>query len=100
MAQDVKDPRHFALFLTLGRTGLRIGEALGLHLTDADPDAAELHVRRTLADAGGGLTLEERLDTPKSDETRAVELGGEGTESLRRPIPPRLPQNLRHRRTH
>lgn len=53
-------------------------------------------MRRTLADAGGGLTLEDRLDTPKSDEARTVELGVEVTEALRRHVAHRLEQNLRN----
>jgi integrase len=101
-AQDeeaVEDPRHFALFLTLARSGVRIGEALGLQLADVDPDQAELTVRRNLTAPAKGLSLEDRLDTPKSGEERMVEIGEELASALRHHLVRRRQQNLQHGRS-
>lgn len=71
------DARHRLLWLTIAKTGLRVGEALGLQLGDVDLAAAEIHVRRNLGASGAGLSLADRLGTPKSGRTRTVDLGGE-----------------------
>ena len=42
------DRRHYPLFLSLARTGLRIGEGLGLKQSDCDLLAREIRVRRPL----------------------------------------------------
>lgn len=65
----VKDRRHFALFSLLYRAGLRIGEALGLHLEDVDMERRVLIVSRTLHVQKGGRF---RVGPPKGGEVREV----------------------------
>lgn len=56
------------LTLTLGYTGLRWGEAVGLRVRSVDLDRRRVHVRRTYSEAGGSI----REETPKSHEARWV----------------------------
>jgi integrase len=61
-------------------TGLRRGEALGLHWSAVDLDAALLRVRWTLPRTSQGL----RLDEPKTDKSRrTVPLPQAAIEALR-----------------
>jgi integrase len=76
------DHRHAIVWLILSRSGLRMGEALGLQLGDVDLAAAELSVRRNLGSPAVG-TLEERVDSPKSGQQRTVDIGQELVEALR-----------------
>ena len=73
-----KSRRFYPLFLTMARTGIRIGEALALEWRDLDCSARTLRVARTLADEG------KRVDTPKSGEGRKVHLSAQLVETLRR----------------
>jgi integrase len=60
-------------------TGLRRGEALGLHWSDVDLDAGLVRVRRTLARTFQGL----RLDEPETDKSRrTVPLPRSAVETL------------------
>lgn len=66
--------KYRPLFSLLAYSGLRIGEALALQPEDVS--ANELHVRRTLAPAQReGVTLEDRLGTPKAGDARSVAIG-------------------------
>ncbi len=60
-------PRLHPLLLTLARTGLRLGEALGLQWNDVDLEGRELRVVRALSITG-------ELGTPKSGRSRTVDL--------------------------
>ena len=61
-----RDDRLYALWLTLGSTGMRRGEALGAYWADLGLDAARWQVRHTLVAVGHKL-----LDsTPKTDHGR------------------------------
>jgi integrase len=60
-------PRLHPLFLTLARTGLRLGEGLALQWSDVDFEARELRVSRALSTTGD-------LGTPKSGRSRTVDL--------------------------
>ncbi|HEX5905387.1 MAG TPA: tyrosine-type recombinase/integrase [Propionibacteriaceae bacterium] len=55
-----KPSRYAPLFELLVNTGLRRGEALGLHWSDIDLDAKLLRVRGTLARVAGELVVTER----------------------------------------
>jgi integrase len=68
-------PGYYPLFLTLSRTGLRLGEALGLQWQDVDLDKRSIRVRRTLS-AG-------RLESPKNGRTRNVDMSQQLTAVLR-----------------
>jgi integrase len=95
LAQAVEDARHFVLFMTFAKAGLRMGEALGLHLVDPDTVTKELQVRRTLAAAErDGMGIEDRLGTPKSGEARSVEIGPTLADALAHHITQRRAQNL------
>lgn len=63
-AAQRKAPRHHALFFLMSRTGLRIGEALGLQWQDLDCEKCEILIQRTLSPAGAG--------TPKTSGSRRV----------------------------
>ena len=70
--------RFYALFLTMARTGMRLGEALGLQWPDLDFAAREALIARALADDG------QRVDTPKSGHGRTVDLSKQLVAVLRR----------------
>jgi integrase len=75
-------PALFPLYLTLARTGLRIGEALGLDDTDAavfDFDARRLRVLRQLGRRGV-------IGTPKSGYGRDVDLSQDVVAMLKAQI--------------
>jgi integrase len=81
------DPMYSALVPTLAETGLRIGEAFGLQVSDLDLLRGELAVRRTVVElSGGGLVIGE----PK---TRA----GSRTLALSRPLCAILSEHLARR---
>jgi integrase len=65
-------PEWYSLVLTLARTGLRIGEALGLQWADVGPD--RLMVRRTHTRG--------RIGTPKGNRGRLVDLSPRAAEAL------------------
>lgn len=98
LAMAVED-RRYVLFLTLLRSGLRIGEGLGLQLGDVDVANSELSVKRTLSASARGVSIEDRLDTPKSGEAREVEIGDELAETLRHQIARRREENLKRGQT-
>ena len=68
------EPAYFPLFLLLARTGLRIGEGLGLQWDDINLDARELTVRRTLHAARTKEDAASRTGTPKSRKSRIVDM--------------------------
>jgi integrase len=59
-------PRYYPLFLTLSRTGMRLGEALGLQPGDIDFRGQFIEIKRGL--------VENRITTPKSGKTRRVDM--------------------------
>ncbi len=59
-------PREYPLVLTLARTGVRLGEALGLKWEDLDFVRRVMHVRRSYSGR--------RIETPKSGKSRPVDL--------------------------
>ncbi len=67
-------PRHYPLFLTLARTGMRIGEALALKWGDIDFNSRFIHVQRSLSRGA--------METPKSGKTRKVDMSRQLTDTL------------------
>lgn len=59
-------PRYYPLFLTLLRTGLRMGEALGLQWGDLDFHGRFIEVRRSYTRG--------RVEPPKNGKTRRREI--------------------------
>jgi integrase len=76
LAACPSEPRYADLFLLLARTGLRLGEALGLQWPDVDLDHAMLHVVRAFSNR--------RIETPKSGHARTVDMSPELVTRLRR----------------
>ena len=74
---------------------MRIGEVLGLHLGDVDVQSCEIRVERNLAPPRRRLTLEQRVDTPKSGQTRVLEIGKELADVLERHLVRRRAENLK-----
>jgi len=69
-------PQFYPLFFLLSRTGLRLGEALGLRWEDLDLGCRELRVSRAASTRGG-------TGTPKSGQGRTVDLSAAACEVLR-----------------
>jgi len=78
MAAWTHERRFYAFFLLLARTGMRLGEALGLQWPDLDLPAREVRVARAVSDDG------QRIDTPKSGHGRTVDLSQQLVATLRR----------------
>ena len=72
-------PDYYPMFLTLARTGMRLGEALGLQWGDIDFTGRFIEVRRAW--------VQRRVTTPKSGKTRRVDMT------------PQLAQTLKHLNT-
>jgi integrase len=80
LLEAIRGDRLESLFRVMLATGLRRGEALGLHWSDVDLDARLLRVRWTLSRTSQGL----QLDEPKTDKSRrTVPLPRSAIEALR-----------------
>ncbi len=87
LAAAQADSRHYPLFLLLARTGLRPGEAYALQWGDLDFRGRELHVERSLS-AG-------QIETPKTGQTRTVDMSEQLMRTLRRLEIDRMVEKLR-----
>lgn len=65
-AVESNEPRHHAMFFTMARTGMRLGEAFGLQWDDIDVNRCEIRVARAIS---GG-----RVETPKNGKARTVDM--------------------------
>jgi integrase len=68
-------PEHYALFLLLARTGMRIGEALALQGGDIDFDERFIEVKRSV--------YRDKITTPKNGKTRLVDMSLQPAETLK-----------------
>ena len=68
-------PYWYPFVLLLARTGMRLGEALGLEWGDVDFNGRFAQVRRSI--------VERRVETPKSGKSRRIDLSLHLTETLR-----------------
>lgn len=59
-------PSYYTFFLTLARTGMRLGEAIGLQWGDIDFAGGFIEVRRAM--------VRDRVTSPKSGKTRRVDM--------------------------
>lgn len=75
-AAGQKAPRLRPVFHLMSRTGLRVGEALGLQWTDISLDRGQLRVERAISTTG-------QVTTPKSGHGRTVDLSWAAVEELR-----------------
>lgn len=80
-------PREFPLFLTALRTGMRLGELLGLEWGDIDFAGRFIEVRRNRV-AG-------RITTPKNGKGRRVDMSQQLTETLRGLLTARKEERLK-----
>jgi integrase len=71
-----QSPRHYPMFLTMARTGIRLGEAFGLQWQDVNIEGREIRVVRGIS---GG-----RVETPKGGKARTVDLSQELRDVLER----------------
>ena len=71
------DPRRYALWLLLARTGMRLGEAFGLQWKDLDYERREIIVERA-------LSPQRQVSTPKTGRSRRVDMSLELRGALRR----------------
>jgi integrase len=82
---------HFPVFYPfvslLARTGLRLGEAIGLQWGEIDVQGRFIEVRRTLSDR--------RVTTPKSGKSRRVDMSQQLTETFRTLLLERKKETLR-----
>lgn len=69
-------PSGYALALTLARTGLRLGEALGLQWNDIDFHGRFIRVSRSITNRG-------EIETTKSDRVRMVDMSRQLTMTLK-----------------
>ena len=76
----VKEDRLVCLYLVLATTGMRRGEALGLHWRDVDLDSQRLAIREQYVESGKRLYF----DAPKTKRPRAIALDTFTVEALRR----------------
>jgi len=78
---------YYPLFLCLARTGLRIGEAIGLQCGDLDFASFGIEVCRSI--------VRGRVETPKNGRTRRVDMSQQLVQVLRGEIAIRKAQLLR-----
>lgn len=67
-------PKQYPMFLTMARTGIRYGECLGLQWKDIDFENRFIHIQR-------GFT-KGKIETPKSGQSRKVDMSLQLTEEL------------------
>jgi integrase len=68
----------YAFFLTLARTGMRLGEARALRWEDLDLEGRTTRIARTVADDS------RKIGTPKSGHARTVDPSPQLVDALRR----------------
>ena len=74
-------PRQYPLTLTMARTGMRLGECLGLQWKDIDFSGRFIIIERSLSKG--------KIETPKSGQSRKVDMSQQLTDTLK---------ELRHQR--
>jgi integrase len=80
-------PHHYAMALTLCRTGMRLGEAIGLQWGDIDFNSHFITVQRGRSKS--------RTETPKNGKSRKVDMSQQLTDALLRLKRERLEEKLR-----
>jgi len=85
--EAAREPRYRVLFLTLARTGVRLGECIGLKWEDLDFEKRQIAVVRTI---GRG-----REGTPKGGRSRTVDMSAELAAALARHLTEQKKRTLR-----
>lgn len=70
----VYSPRFYPMYLTMARTGMRLGECLGLQWRDIDFDNRLIHIQRGFSKG--------KIETPKSGQSRKVDMSLQLTDVL------------------
>ncbi len=68
-------PRFYPLYLTLARTGMRLGECIGLQWDDIDFENRFIHIQRGFSKG--------KVETPKSGQSRKVDMSLQLTNVLK-----------------
>lgn len=76
-------PELSALFLTLFRAGLRLGEAFALRWDDVDLANSHLHVRQSITRGRVGNTSTLATTTPKNGKARIVDMAADLVDEIR-----------------
>jgi integrase len=87
-AAETHAPREYALFLTALRTGLRLGELLGLQWGDIDFAGRFLEVRRQIVNG--------QVAVPKNGTSRRVDMSTQLSTALRTLLTERKAEKLRN----
>ena len=69
-------PKHYPMFLTLARTGIRLGECTGLQWKDIDFENRFINIERGFSKG--------KIETPKSGQSRKVDMSLQLTDVLKR----------------
>ncbi|MDA3791816.1 MAG: site-specific integrase [Desulfobacula sp.] len=67
--------KHYPMFLTMARTGIRYGECLGLQWKDIDFENRFIHIQRGFSKG--------KIETPKSGQSRKVDMSLQLTDVLK-----------------
>jgi integrase len=81
-AFKTKYPVHYPLVLTLARTGMRIGEAMGLKWKDIDFNARFITIQRNISRG--------HVETPKSGKIRRIDMSRQLTKVLQELLQQRM----------
>ncbi|MBL6994182.1 tyrosine-type recombinase/integrase [Desulfobacula sp.] len=73
---EMNFPKHYPMFLTMGRTGIRYGECLGLQWKDIDFENRFINIERGFSKG--------KIETPKSGQSRKVDMSLQLSEVLKR----------------
>ena len=86
-AFSTKYPRHYPMALTLARTGMRIGEAIGLQWGDIDFNGQFITIQRGMSRG--------KIETPKNGKKRKVDMSKQLTETLLKLKKERIAEKLK-----
>ena len=67
--------KHYPMFLSMARTGIRYGECLGLQWNDIDFENRFIHIQRGFSKG--------KIETPKSGQSRKVDMSLQLTDVLK-----------------
>ncbi len=73
---EMNFPKHYPMFLNMARTGIRYGECLGLQWKDIDFENRFINIERGFSKG--------KIETPKSGQSRKVDMSLQLSEVLKR----------------
>ena len=81
-------PKHYPMFLTLARTGIRLGECTGLQWKDIDFENRFINIERGFSKG--------KIETPKSGQSRKVDMSLQLTDVLKKMLHQRKIDTLKN----